>query len=520
MFDGGRKIENGEVHGTACAEIIHAMAPDAQIYLAVTGKEDQFLRAALWLSEQGVEIVNFSGGTAGEPTNGLGFYSRVVSELTKTRNMLWVVSSGNYGDSHWSGPAVDQDGDGWMDIGAPGKRYWYISPGDTTLKITVRWDDWGKDPMHPHASEDLNAYLYEVSADKKLTQVAKSEDPQDGDGEPLELIRLEHAKPNSIYALGLRVAHVKRPVTVHLFAKDAAEVYPATPAGSVMSPASDPLALAVGAVRIADGSLAAYSSQGPTDDGRMKPDVAAPTEVASESYPDKYGFSGTSASAPHVTGFAALLKQQHTQISGHDLSSKVTASVRAIGTPVPNNRFGFGIIDGSVLPLNGEREGSVSVPSPPPVPAPPAPSSGTVQLPPDWGGRVSVSALDSLIESPHASSDGLRASVVVGRDRYRIGDGMKIGYRVNRDSAYLLLHRNSRGGYTLVAPHAFAPAMMGANEPYVLPSGGLSISVVEPLGREQFILLAAPHPLNIGDGASQGQGSMAVAVSRFEVVSR
>ena len=54
-FNEAGTVESGGVHGTACAEIVHAMAPDAGIYLAADdGREDQIIEAAFWLAGQGI----------------------------------------------------------------------------------------------------------------------------------------------------------------------------------------------------------------------------------------------------------------------------------------------------------------------------------------------------------------------------------------------------------------------------------------------------------------------------------
>jgi hypothetical protein len=65
--------------------------------------------------------------------------------------------------------------------------------------------------------------------------------------------------------------------------------------------------IAVGAIEPVNGTtIAGYSSWGPTNDGRIKPDLSAPSCFASFSYsPDC--FRGTSAATPAVAGAAALV---------------------------------------------------------------------------------------------------------------------------------------------------------------------------------------------------------------------
>ena len=54
-----------------------------------------------------------------------------------------------------------------------------------------------------------------------------------------------------------------------------------------------------------------FSSQGPTADGRTKPDLAAPDGVSTVSYGNRgLAFFGTSASAPHAAGAIALMKSR------------------------------------------------------------------------------------------------------------------------------------------------------------------------------------------------------------------
>ncbi|MDG4793846.1 S8 family serine peptidase [Micromonospora sp. WMMD1082] len=110
-------------------------------------------------------------------------------------------------------------------------------------------------------------------------------------------------------------------------------------AGSVGSPASAEAALAVGAVD-RDDELAYFSSQGPrTGDDALKPDITAPgvdivaargqgTQLGDPVGQQYVAASGTSMSAPHVAGAAALIAQQHTAATAEQLKATLMNSAR------------------------------------------------------------------------------------------------------------------------------------------------------------------------------------------------
>ena len=86
----------------------------------------------------------------------------------------------------------------------------------------------------------------------------------------------------------------------------------ATLASSIPTPGDARGSFTVGARDWQGDAPAAYSSQGPTQDGRLKPDVVAPASTAI--WPG-IAMVGTSASAPHAAGAAALL-MQHDRAAG------------------------------------------------------------------------------------------------------------------------------------------------------------------------------------------------------------
>jgi serine protease AprX len=98
-----------------------------------------------------------------------------------------------------------------------------------------------------------------------------------------------------------------------------------------------------------------FSSWGPADDGRIKPDIVAKgVQVLSLSGSSNTGYvvrSGTSMSAPMVTGGILLLQELHHNIFSRYMKS---ASVRGLVSltsqeaglnPGPDYRFGWGLLD-------------------------------------------------------------------------------------------------------------------------------------------------------------------------------
>lgn len=117
-------------------------------------------------------------------------------------------------------------------------------------------------------------------------------------------------------------------------------------AGTVGSPGSLNTAFAVGATTI-DDEIATFSSRGPSPWGQIKPEVSAPGKGVYSTLPGgAYGnLDGTSMAAPHAAGLAALLLQASPALAGNTIANIIKNSAIPLGSPIPNNVYGWGRID-------------------------------------------------------------------------------------------------------------------------------------------------------------------------------
>jgi subtilisin family serine protease len=105
--------------------------------------------------------------------------------------------------------------------------------------------------------------------------------------------------------------------------------------------------MAVGAVPASSPTqVEPFSSQGPTFDGRLKPDLVATDGVAvtgAGGFPTP--FLGTSASAPHAAAIAALLLEANPSLTFEQIRNALTSTAIDLGPAGPDTVFGHGRID-------------------------------------------------------------------------------------------------------------------------------------------------------------------------------
>lgn len=119
---------------------------------------------------------------------------------------------------------------------------------------------------------------------------------------------------------------------------------------SIVSPPDGESVISVGAVDSA-GEIAVFSSNGPTSDGRTKPDVVAMgvdvytalSKTSSEADSLFSYSSGTSFSCPLTAGVCALMLSAHPELTPEQV--KEALRMTANNKDKPNNTYGWGLIN-------------------------------------------------------------------------------------------------------------------------------------------------------------------------------
>jgi len=338
----------GEVHGTACAEIVHDVAPSAQFYLINFSTDVELGNVVDYLINEGVDVVSHSIGWFNTgPGEGTGIICQVVDKA-KEAGILWVNAAGNSATMHWEGSFVDILGSGWHEF-EPG-----ISEGNPILTleglpivVTLRWDDWWD------SDQDYDLYLFDDSGENVL---AGSTNLQTGSQTPTE--ELTYIAPyTGLYFIAIKKENATRDVYFELYTFYQ-ELWYGVPESSLSQPADSPNALAVGATYWADDSLEYFSSQGPTDgdNPQIKPDLTAPDGVSTSTYGAGL-FHGTSASCPHVAGAAALLKSWNPTLGPDQIKCFLESWAIDLGDTGKDNLYGSGRLDLGTGPPGDPCEG-------------------------------------------------------------------------------------------------------------------------------------------------------------------
>ncbi|MBI4320775.1 MAG: S8 family serine peptidase [Chloroflexi bacterium] len=333
-------------HGTAAAEVVHDIVPNARLYLVTYYDEAELGNAVDWLIGQGVQIISFSLGyfNSAGPADGSGTVNEIVARA-RNAGILWVTAAGDQARRHWEGAFNDPDGNGYHNLtGSAERNYVSLDPagrqGARQLYAVLSWDDW------PASSLDFGLLLFRSGTSLPVHSGARG-----AGGAPFVWLYYSPTLAG-LYELAIRKGDddvITRTVHLELYTRDNDLSYSSAPS-SLMIPADSPNALTVGAVSHDGDSIEPFSSQGPTDSPfpsypppRTKPDIVAPDNVSTATYGPGL-FSGTSAAAAHVAGAAALVLSKYPSYTPAQVQGYLEAQAEDLGLRGKDNQSGAGML--------------------------------------------------------------------------------------------------------------------------------------------------------------------------------
>lgn len=333
----------GSNHGAATMEIVYDLAPGADYLTYATTTVGDWYAALVDAAGRGARV---STASLSAPLDGVGDGSEcppiwtapcgTIAEaagIARSQGLLPVNSAANYGTEHWGGTYVDASGyldwggGGNVNIGGPGGGYVYCYPNGSLMSIDLFWDDWTAPVDHDY---NLRLYEYRGSAVGWRLRASSTSVQNGGTGQaPQEWIRYVVSGANgsggtcpagsAVFGVAVVKVSAATDRNLQVFANDWGGLWYSMGDRSLGFPADSPNVYTVGAVQVGSPvTLEDYSSEGPVlgpggsqaapDPPNPKPDGVSVARVSTVAY-GPTGFAGTSASAPHAAGVAAILTQ-------------------------------------------------------------------------------------------------------------------------------------------------------------------------------------------------------------------
>ncbi len=355
-----------DYHGTACAEIVHDIAPEAQMYLVNAGDWDvDFHNAVGWLASQGVHVVSSSIGInysiiaeliyqIAYGSSFSSYYASLQLEELDTireqwkqtiddavsRGVTWVQAAGNDGEKRWKSIFTDTDGDGFLNFSETENGNEIVMPDyfyyGIPVYVVLAWGE-------GDTTDDYDLYIMDQNG-KNITNstLIQAQVPFF----PMEVCLFYPRFGTRYYAHVKKYDAPDQVVSLNIGADSFASFKYYLPVGTVKMapPADNPNVITVGAVPWnSPCAIESYSSQGPNADDVIKPDVVAPDAVSTRTY-ETEGFPGTSAAAPHAAGVCALVKQAHPDYTPAQMKAYLEKNALDLGEPGKDNVFGSGLV--------------------------------------------------------------------------------------------------------------------------------------------------------------------------------
>jgi subtilisin family serine protease len=307
-------------HGLLCAEIVHTLAPDAELLFANWEPDcpEAFLKAVAWCRAQGATVFTCSIIMPGWSDGHGG--GDVHPELEKlVGDALFFASAGNLAQRHWHGTFQDD-----------GQRFhrWKAERTENTIR------PWGGQSVSVEVTGPAGSRYRLAVLDDRGRSVGE-EQTLAARGVHGSAIRF---LPETGLAYRARVELIDGTGGDFRFIVLGGDLEIATADGCLVFPGDGKKILTVGAVTAAGDRLACSSSG--VQATPIKPDCVAPVP-----YPSRIRetpFSGTSAATPQAAALAALLWSREPKANAATIGDMLRKNCVDLGPPGPDVDTGFG----------------------------------------------------------------------------------------------------------------------------------------------------------------------------------
>ena len=415
--------------GTALLEIIYDIAPGAELAFSEgLGTSLTFISSINFLINFAqVDIIVDDIGFLNQPYFQDGMVAQAVEDAI-AKGVVYVSAAGNNADEHYQAVYFDEtlgddpDGNNPHDFGvAEGGESDITMPvivfpasffPNNFIVVVLQWND-----PFDGSSNNYDLFLF----DDKGNLLDRSVDPQTGGSQdhPIEIVSFENITLDEFVTVNVvinRVSGSPQTLEMNFNGRIIVEDFNVPTDGVFGHPAVKD-AIAVGAVPATTDKFCSsasgpnevedFSSQGPSTifftpgglnilppEERPKPDVVAPDGIhisGAGGFGGQDGiFCGTSASAPHVAGVAALILSKNPNLSPNEVADAIkktavslplnlVATLSEENNLVETNAFskisGFGRVDAFVA-VKSVPALPTPTPSPTPTPTPTPTNSG------------------------------------------------------------------------------------------------------------------------------------------------